>query len=169
MHYAAIVNGEEREVEVTELSPGHYRIEMNGRVLELDVRAISDTTMSVLSNGQAYDIEFERNPKGGDNLLLRGNVVQVEVLDLRRLRLRRTQAVHGAQEGPAEVASPMPGKVVAVLVEEGQEVQAGEGVLVVEAMKMENELKAPRAGVVRNLVACEGEAVEGNATLCVIE
>ena len=72
-------------------------------------------------------------------------------------------------EGPAVISSPMPGKVVAVLVEEGQEVEEGQGLVVVEAMKMENELQSPRAGVVKGLSAEEGVAVDGGASLCTIE
>lgn len=170
MHYAAIIEGQEREVEVIEVSPGHYRLEMEGRTLKADVQMISESTISLVLDNEVYDIEFEKNPAGGgENLLVRGNVVNVEVLDLRRMRLRKLQATTAGPEGPATIASPMPGKVVAVLVKEGDAVEAGQGLLVVEAMKMENELRAPKAGVVQNLVAQEGSAVEGGVALCVIE
>jgi biotin carboxyl carrier protein len=169
MHYAAIVGGDEREVEIVELSPGHYRITMGGRAMDVEVRAISERTLSLVLDNHAFDVELEKDPARGENLLVRGHVVNVEVLDLRRLRLRKVQAAHGGDTGPLNIASPMPGKVVAVLVKEGQTVEQGQGLVVVEAMKMENELKAPRAGVVTQLSALEGSAVESGATLCVVE
>ena len=175
MHYAAIVGGlqegadNEHEVEVLEVTPGQYRLHLGGRWIEVDVRATADSTMSFLMDNHAYNIEFEKNPTGGENLLVRGHVVHVEVLDLRKMRLRKVQAHGGGPEGPATIASPMPGKVVAVLVEEGQQVVKGQGLVVVEAMKMENELKAPRDGVVKNLAAQVGSPVNGGAALCVVE
>ncbi len=75
----------------------------------------------------------------------------------------------GGVDGPAEIAAPMPGKIVAILVEEGQQVEEGQGLVVVEAMKMENELKSPRAGVVKNLTAQKDATVESGLVLCVIE
>jgi biotin carboxyl carrier protein len=170
MHYVALLNGEEREVEVTELSAGRYQLSMNGRTVLLDARHISDTTLSLLFGNDAYHIESEASPDGrGDNVLVRGHLLNVEVLDLRALRLRRVQDVVALQDGPVEVRSPMPGKVIEILVQEGQSVDEGQGLMVVEAMKMENELRSPRKGVIKNLRAIKGEAVEGGVSLCVVE
>jgi len=71
--------------------------------------------------------------------------------------------------GPARITAPMPGKLVRVLVEPGQDVAAGEGLVVVEAMKMENELRAPKAGRVKDVPVKEGQAVEAGALLVVVE
>jgi len=170
MQYVAITQGKERRIEVTEISPGHYRIVMDGRVIEADAHAVADDTLSLIIGEQAYNIESEKDPGGtGENLLVRGYVVNAEVLDLRRLRLRHAQVALPHVNGPRIVAAPMPGKVVAVLVQEGEDVVEGQGLIVVEAMKMENELRAPKAGVVRKLAAQPGVAVEGGAALCVIE
>ncbi len=169
MHYVAIINGEEREVEIVELSPGRFQLTMNGRRVEVDAQAVSPTTLHFLADHRAYNIEIERDKKGGDNLLVRGHVLHVEVNDLRTMRLRRAQTSASGPGGPAPISSPMPGKVVAVLVKDGQAVVEGQGLVVVEAMKMENELRAPRAGTVSKLTAKEGSAVEGGAVLCVIE
>jgi len=169
MHYAAIVGDQEREVEINEVSPGRFTIRFDGRQMDVDARFISDSTMSFILDEEAYNIELERNANGGTNILVRGSVVPVEVLDLRRMRLRKAQSAVAGPQGPAAITSPMPGKVVTVLVKEGQEVAEGDGLVVVEAMKMENELRAPRAGVVRDLTAEEGASVEGGAPLCVVE
>jgi biotin carboxyl carrier protein len=169
MHYVALMNGEERQVEITELSPGQFQLVMNGRTQLIDSQSVTDTTQSLICGTQAYNIEAEKNAAGGENVLVRGHILSVEVLDLRSLNLRKAAETITGPEGPISINAPMPGKVVAVLVTEGQEVTLGQGLVVVEAMKMENELKAPRAGKVKNLAAEAGAAVEGGVSLCVIE
>lgn len=169
MQYVAMVNGSERNIEIIEVGHERYRLTMDGRSMEVDARALNDTTLSVLLDDHAYNIESERTADGTQNLLVRGEVVTVEVLDLRKVRLRKVQEQAAGEGGPIEITSPMPGKVVAVLVKDGQEVAEGQGLIVVEAMKMENELRAPRAGVVKSLKAKEGAAVDGGAVLCVVE
>jgi biotin carboxyl carrier protein len=170
MNYVALVDGEERQVEITELAGGKYRLVIDGREMMVDGRDVSDTTLSLIVGDDAYNIEMEQDPSGqGMNVLVRGHVVGVEVVDLRTMRLRKAAEVTGGPAGPAQVTAPMPGKVVEVLVEEGQEVEEGQGLIVVEAMKMENELKSPKEGVVRKLTATKGATVESGVALCVIE
>lgn len=172
MHYAAILGEEEHEIEVVETTPGQYDVVLNGEHIRVDARQVHQTTWHFVIDDHAYNIEFERDPSGNEsseNLLVRGETIAVEVLDLRKLRLRQAQGASSASVGPAQIKSPMPGKVVAVLVEDGQEVAEGDGLIVIEAMKMENELRAPKAGVVRQLDAIEGVAVEGSTLLCVVE
>jgi biotin carboxyl carrier protein len=101
-------------------------------------------------------------------VLVRGQVARVDVADERRLRLRAGSAGFTA-EGKQVINAPMPGKVVKVLVKVGDEVKEGQGLVVVEAMKMENELKSPKAGKVVELLAKEGTTVENNAKLVVVE
>ncbi len=93
----------------------------------------------------------------------------IELVDARRRLLRGGGSGSGAAEGPFEVRAPMAGRVVKLLVERGQPVQAGQGLIIIEAMKMENELKSPQAGVVQRLDVAEGSAVEPGATLLVVE
>lgn len=169
MNYVAMIRGQEYAVEIREGEPEVYSLLIDGKPVEVDARVVSETTLSLLTNHESYNIESELAPDGSENLLVRGEVVKVEVLDLRTSRLRKAQETSGRVEGPVVISSPMPGKIVAVLVKEGQEVEEGQGVVVVEAMKMENELQSPRAGVVTSLSAEEGLAVEGGAVLCTIE
>ncbi len=170
MHYVALINGDERTVEVTELASGKFRLVMDGREMMVDAREVSDSTLSLVNGDDAYNIELEHDPHGqGDNVLVRGHLINVEVMDLRTMRLRRAAESAGGPAGPAQICAPMPGMVVDIFVEEGQEVTEGQGLLVVEAMKMENELKSPKDGVVKNLSATKGEAVDSGVALCVIE
>jgi biotin carboxyl carrier protein len=101
------------------------------------------------------------------DVAIRGNSHRVTIIDPRRLRADEDSDRH--HHGSAEITAPMPGKVVRVLVEAGQAVEAGAGLVVVEAMKMQNELKAPRAGAVVSIDVAAGDTVEAGAILAVIE
>jgi len=169
MRYAALIGEQERQVDIIEPAPGQYQITMDGRTLQVDANAISDSTLSLIHDNHTYNIESEKSPNGGETVLVRGHLITVEVLDLRSLQLRKVQAITGDADGPATIRSPMPGKVVAVLVKPGQQVSKGDGVVVVEAMKMENELKSPRDGTVGELKVELGATVDGGAVLCVIQ
>jgi biotin carboxyl carrier protein len=168
MHYVAIVGGQERQIEITEVAPDLYQVLIDGQRHELDARPCGPTTWAVLAGTRAWQVEMETTAAGQVSHL-GGHAIDVEVLDLRRMRLRRAQEGSAGPDGPAAITAPMPGKVVAVLVKEGDTVVAGQGLIVVEAMKMENELRAPKAGVVRHLKVNVGAAVESGAKLCVIE
>ena len=112
---------------------------------------------------QCRNVEFPVVQHGGDAV---GQFLRVGVFDPRESRGRRSAA--GAS-GPQAIASPMPGRVIRVLVEPGQEVAAGEGVIVVEAMKMQNEMKAPRAGRVAAVKTAAGATVSAGDVMLVIE
>ena len=117
---------------------------------------------SVLIEGRSYAVAR----LGAGEVSVNGRVFQVEVIDPRSLRGRRT-AAEGS--GPQTVAALMPGRVIRVLVEAGQKVEAGQGLVVVEAMKMQNEMKAPRAGRVVEVRAAAGATVAAGDILVVIE
>jgi biotin carboxyl carrier protein len=91
----------------------------------------------------------------------------VDVQDPRSLRTRR--AVAGNEAGPQKLKALMPGKVVRILVREKDEVKAGQAVLVMEAMKMQNEMKSPKDGKVQKMLAAEGSTVNAGDTLAIIE
>jgi biotin carboxyl carrier protein len=98
---------------------------------------------------------------------LRGRHYEVALVDPKRLRSAQSQG--GDHTGAAEIVSPMPGKIVRVLVKPGDKVEAGAGVVVVEAMKMQNEMKAPKAGTVVSIEVTEGATVNAGDVLAVIE
>jgi len=109
-----------------------------------------------------------RDAPGGYDVAFRGRVFRAGVVDERRKRLQGLAAAH-RPTGPVTLRSAMPGKVVAVLAEVGQEVAAGAGVVVIEAMKMENELKAPVSGRITRVAVAAGGTVEGGQVLVEIE
>ena len=106
MHYVAILNGEERDVEINEVSPDMFRLEFDGKVFDLDAKAVSDSTLSLMSQDASYNIESELAADGSQNLLVRGSLLSVEVLDLRTHRLRKAQESAGGIDGPVAITAP---------------------------------------------------------------
>jgi biotin carboxyl carrier protein len=174
VRYHALVSGEERLIEVVPQGSS-YRVAIhhgatesaNPRVLVVDAVHLAGHAMSLLVDGRSVRCEVEPAKDGKVAVLVGDEVHSLEVLDERRLRLRRASGKF-ALEGPQRIDAPMPGKVVRVLVKQGDHVQEGQGLVVVEAMKMENELKSPKAGVVKELHAQEGQPVEAGAKLAVV-
>jgi biotin carboxyl carrier protein len=174
MRYHAILGGEERLVEVTPRGE-RYRVVIHDgpqeskdpRVLDVDAVHLQGFAVSLLAGTRSVRCDIEPGKEGRLAVLVGETVHPLELLDERRLRLRRASGTFAA-EGPQRVDAPMPGKVVRVMVKVGDEVAEGQGLVVVEAMKMENELKSPRAGKVTELHAVEGAAVESGARLVVV-
>jgi biotin carboxyl carrier protein len=142
---------------------GGYRVIVDGRPLAATVKECGRGFLSLLVDGCSYDVGLHRG-EGAFTVVLDGRPIPVTVTE----GARGAAAVRPAT-GPVRVTAPMPGKIVRVQVAPGDEVQAQQGLLVMEAMKMENELKAPRAGRVREVSVREGQAVERGALLAVLE
>ncbi len=169
MRYFTKLQGQKEAVPV-DIEPAgdnRYKLTLHGVTHLVDALTLPHGAVSMLVDGESYGVEFEEN---GDEVgvLVRGQVTRVDVADERRLRLRAGTAGFSA-EGKQLIVAPMPGKVVKVLVKVGDEVKQGQGLVVVEAMKMENELKSPKDGKVVELFAKEGATVENNAKLVVVE
>jgi biotin carboxyl carrier protein len=154
----------------TERAAGQYRVTVDGRVHTVDAVRIGEFGLSLLVDGDAAisrDISVAPAGGRGDLLMtLDGRTVAASV-NARRTR-RATDA--GAQtDGEQAVIAPMPGRVVRVLVEPGDAVAARQGVVVVEAMKMENELRSPKAGRIKAVAVSAGMSVEAGRVLVVVE
>jgi biotin carboxyl carrier protein len=169
MRYFATVKGRAQPVpvDVEPLGGGRFALMLEGQRHEVDALTLDHGAVSMIVDGESFSVEFDES---GDEVavLVRNQVTRIDVADERKLRLRAARSGFTA-EGRQVVTAPMPGKVVKVLVKLGEEVKEGQGLVVVEAMKMENELKSPRAGKVTELLALEGTAVEQNARLVAIE
>ncbi len=157
----------QRTLDVQPLGAGHYVVALDGVKHTLEALELPHGAVSMLVDGDSHAVEFE---KKGElvSVLLKGHVTTVDIADERTLRLRAATAGFVA-EGVQTVCSPMPGKVVKVFVKKGDVVKEGDGLVVVEAMKMENELKSPKGGTVTEVFAKEGTAVENGAKLVVVE
>lgn len=120
---------------------------------------------SILLDGQSFEVKLEP-AEDGYYANVDGRRYRVQIRDPRRLPRTRASL---STEGRRKVSSPMPGKVLRLLVGEGDPVEAGQGLLVVEAMKMQNEIRSPKAGRVVSLRAAPGAAVSGGETLAEVE
>ena len=122
---------------------------------------------------RSYEISFESRAQGELVVYVNGQAVPLSIVDPRAAFMRRAADRTGGRgagaAGPTSIVAPMPGRVVRVLVEAGDDVGARQGLVVVEAMKMENELRAPRAGTVAGVRVTEGMSVEANAVLMILE
>jgi biotin carboxyl carrier protein len=164
MLFDATVDGRTIRVEVRPRDGG-YAVSLDGRVLEVDHEEAGPHFVSLLIGGRSYEAGLEKRPDGY-NVVLAEDVLTVE---LRGASQAALASPHKPAGGPARVLAPMPGRLVRVLVQPGQQVEAGEGLVVMEAMKMENELRSPRAGRVAELPVREGQAVDTAALLVVVE
>ena len=152
------------------LTPVENRVaaEIDGRRYDLEVRASTGGVLLITNGTTVYRCRVERMRETGQyNVTLRGRSYEISIIDPKRLRSSEIAAGHG--HGIAEIVSPMPGKIVRVLVEQGDTVEVGAGIIVVEAMKMQNEMKAPKAGVVVSINAAPGATVNAGDVLAVIE
>jgi len=166
MKYEIIIKGARRGVEFALQTNGALRaaFTVDGRLVEADAFRISHGVYSILLSGRSLEITIEETPVG---LLARanGHEFQVEVIDPRSWRRARGAGIE--LEGRQQLVAPMPGKIVRVLVAAGQQVTAGQGLLVIEAMKMQNEIRSPKSGTVEKL-AWEGQTVNAGEVLAVV-
>lgn len=161
MRYVVSIAGRTVEVEVT---GGDVRV--NGHTHQAELLVVPGTPVrNLLVDGTSWIVPMEERGRGRWLIQRRGQPFEVEVLDERTHHIQGLIAAGKGPAGPAVLKAPMPGLVVRVLVEPGQTVAAGQGLVVLEAMKMENELKAGGPGVVDQISARAGEAVEKGAQL----
>ena len=162
------IGGRLRTVSV-EASGAQLAITLDGRTVDVDVARLGPGRYSlrVPDTGRQHDVTVTAAGQNGQvDVVIGGATVSVT---RRAGRSRSRHGIAGASgDGPQRLVAPMPGKVVRVLVRPGDEVVARQGVIVVEAMKMENELRAGRSGVVREVLVLEGASVEAGAPLVVI-
>ncbi len=175
MRFIASLHGNEHVIVVDNhgRDDGAYTMTLDGKSFDVDAKLMKSNIVSALIDNHSYDVDVERQSQepldGRLAVRVRGRVVRFEMLDERRKKMKEAQSSRFEHAGAAVVSSPMPGKVMKILVAEGEEVSEGQGVIVVEAMKMENELKAPKAGTVSTIKVKEGDAVESGKPMLVIE
>jgi biotin carboxyl carrier protein len=167
MKLRAQIGDREHELSLR-LTAARVTAEIAGRRYEMDLRELPGGVCLLIDGTKVYRcrVDSKREP-GKFEVVLRGHSYDVTVIDPKRLRSGQNVAGHG--HGAAEIVSPMPGKVVRVLVEMGVAVEVGAGIMVVEAMKMQNEMKSPKAGVVVSINAKAGATVNAGDVLAVIE
>jgi biotin carboxyl carrier protein len=166
MNYEITINGAKRSVEFTPPANGSTRVKfaVDGRKVAACAVPVAPGGYSILLDGRSLEVTTEENAEG---FLVRvdNREYQVQVEDPRSWRRARGAGVQ--LEGRQQLVAPMPGKIVRVLAKVGQQVSAGEGLLVIEAMKMQNEIRAPKSGIVEKL-AREGQTVNAGEVLAIV-
>ncbi|HLO27597.1 MAG TPA: biotin/lipoyl-containing protein [Anaerolineales bacterium] len=161
MKYITTVEGKQFLVEIMD----EKHISVDGKVYEVDFESVSGQPVySLIVDGRSHEAYAAQ---GDDNwqVLLRGRLYPVTVEDEREKRLRSAAGGGVAETGEFHLRAPMPGLIVAIHVEEGQTVKRGQVLLILESMKMQNELKSPRDGIISRLRVKAGETVEQKQTL----
>jgi len=153
-------------VELERIGTG-YRVILDGRAVAADATQVSPNTISVLLGGQAYEVHVTPALDGTVKLQSGPNEFTAEIQDPRAWRGRKQGALEA--EGRQQIVAPMPGKVIRLLVSAGDEVEAGQGLLVVEAMKMQNEIRSPKKGKVDRVLAKEGQNVNAGEVLAWVD
>jgi biotin carboxyl carrier protein len=164
MIFDVTVNGRDYRVELEQAETGSWTGRLNGEPVAVNAANAAAGVMSMLIGGDSYEIVANLSQQ---QIAIGGVRYSVEVRDPRSWRTRRARA--GAQDGAKKIIAPMPGKVVRVVAPAGTEVEQGAGVVVIEAMKMQNELKSPKKGTVAKVLVGEGAAVNAGDVLAVIE
>lgn len=161
MKYVTTIEGKEYQIEVVD--ERHVRI--GDRLLAVNFESVSGQPVySLILDGKSFESYVYQGDEAWQ-VLLRGHQYQVKVEDEREKRLKAAAGGGVAEGGEFHLKAPMPGLVVAVPVEEGQEIQKGQVLVILESMKMQNELKAPRDGRVDRIRVKAGESVEQKQTL----
>jgi biotin carboxyl carrier protein len=147
----------------------HVLAEIDGRSYRVDVQSSGDNGYLLVWDGKVFDCHVEGSPESGKTLevVVGSTRYPVTLTDPKRLRGSASASAH--PDEAARIIAPMPGKVVRVLVKAGAQVEFGEGIVVVEAMKMQNEMKSPKAGTVVTLNVEVGATVNAGDVLAVIE
>ncbi len=159
--------GEPEVVGLKELAEGHYELELDGKTIHVDAVKSGPTIYSIIEDGRQFEAMVDEKGAHGFDVLIAGQLLHLEAVDERTKLLAGSAAT--IAEGKQVIEAEMPGKVVKVSVAVGATVAEGEGVLILEAMKMENEIPSPIAGLVTELGVSEGQTVEGGALLFVVE
>jgi biotin carboxyl carrier protein len=166
MKYDIHIAGKSRTVELLR-DGARWQISLDGTATDADAIEIAPGIFSILLNGQSHEIRVAPNPDGSLTIQDGPNEFKAEIADPRAWRGRKHGAVEA--EGRQKIVAPMPGKVIRLLVKAGDKVEAGQGLLVVEAMKMQNEIKSPKTGTVEKLLAKESQPVNAGDILAWID
>jgi biotin carboxyl carrier protein len=164
MLYDVTIDGKNYRLDINR-ADGRWSCRVDGREVQVDAILTRPDVLSLLIGNKAYEVKSER--VANDLRLWVGSErFTVDVRDPRSLRGRKRA---GDDHGPRKITAPMPGKVVRLLVREGDEVEPGAGIAVVEAMKMQNEIKSPKKGSVQKILVGEGAAVNAGDVLAIVE
>lgn len=165
MKYITTLDGKEYLIEVID----EHHVSIDGRVQEVDFESVSGQPVySLIIDGKSYE-SYVYETEEGWQVLTRGRQYNLTVEDEREKRLRAAAGNGVAESGEYHLKAPMPGLIVAIPVNEGDRVEKGQVILILESMKMQNELKSPKAGTVGRIRVKQGETVEQKQALMSVQ
>ncbi len=167
MAYIAKLGDQSYTVEIEETGKSLYRISVDGQEFLVDGKKTGHTNFSLIVDNRSFEIEVDYR-EDEYRVLVDGRNYHIGLLDERRVRVGGDGGANQLQ-GRQKVSVPMPGKIIALLVAEGDAVEKGQGLVIVEAMKMENEVHSPITGTVKEIKVKPGDTVEGGAVLLIVE
>jgi biotin carboxyl carrier protein len=159
------VEEQKRSLELTQSNDGKWQIVLDGASIPAEIAEIADNTFSIRVGGSVIEARVSLDHQGL-KVSCHGRTFRAEVQDPRSWRGRSKGVLEAS--GRQQLTAPMPGRVVRVLVAVGDQVTAGQGIIVVEAMKMQNEIRSPKNGTVESVLVSEGQAVSAGLALAVI-
>ena len=168
MKLQAEINGENHEIEISREGEKIFAA-IAGRKYELEASEPEPNVFLLKNEGRIYEVFVSPQQTANEPLQVKVKNQSFEINLIDPKRLRGAGGESGSADGAAEIKTAMPGKVVRVLVERGSEIQKGDGVIIVEAMKMQNEIKSPKDGIVKEIRFSEGATVNAGEILVVIE
>lgn len=165
MLYEVTINGQTKRVELSRQN-GSWLCKLDGREVSLDVKNVSQDVISLIYCGKSFEARRDYSASVRRIWIL-GESYAAEVNDPRSFSGRKKRA--GQEDGPRKLTAPMPGKIVRVLLHEASEVEAGQGIMVIEAMKMQNEIKSPKKGTIQKILTQAGASVNADDLLAIVE
>lgn len=167
MSYEINLNGELDKIEILSQSGNEVEVMVGDRKYNVDIAEVENGVYSILLDGTSFNVELIPigNKKYAANTLY--NSFDAEIIDAESRYMNNRKGDHDEEQ--SYISTPMPGKIVKILVEEGQEVKAGETLVIVSAMKMESEYKVSKDRIIKNILVSEGDNIDGDQPLITLE
>ncbi|MGE4546462.1 MAG: biotin/lipoyl-containing protein [Desulfurella sp.] len=168
MAYLVKMDDVEYKVLVKEIEANKFEVHIDDKSYVVDARLTEGSVYSLLINNESFEADIDYKDENNYHVLTEGDLFKINVIDEMKAKLLQRRG-GGVVEGKQVLKSDMPGRVISVKVAVGDSVQEGDILLILEAMKMQNEIKAPKSGEVKELFVKEGENIAADAKLVVIE
>ncbi|MGC8790021.1 MAG: biotin/lipoyl-containing protein [Desulfurella sp.] len=168
MSYVVKMGDIEYKVKVKELEANKFEVYIDDKSYVVDARLTEGSVYSLLINNESFEADVDYKGENNYNVLTEGDLFKISVIDEMKAKLLQRRGGTVA-EGKQIIKSEMPGRVISVKVAVGDTVKEGDILLILEAMKMQNEIKAPKSGEVKELFVKEGENIAADSKLVVIE
>lgn len=167
MSYQVKINGEERDIEVLNRDKDKLRVKVGDHIYDLDLIETEPGVFSIVSQGKNFNIHLVPDGIKKYKAEMPEETLNIEIIDAESRYMKNQKG--NDEDDEDYISTPMPGQVVKILVEEGQEVKGGETVIIVSAMKMESEYKVSKDRVVKKVLVKEGDKIDGNQPLILFE